>query len=72
MVNIHYHDGLRFKGNFHRGVRHGQAIEETADGKRYEGSYKNGERDGNFVEKNARNGQIIAKGYYSEGQRFTD
>ena len=70
-VIIHYHDGSRFKGSFHRGIRHGQAVEETPDGKRFEGSYKNGERDGNFVEKN-KNGQIIARGHYSSGMRYSD
>ena len=46
-------------------------IEEDKDGKRFEGSYKNGERDGNFVEKN-KNGQVIARGHYADGIRYTD
>ena len=58
-------------GYYKKGVKHGQAIEESRDGKRFEGNYDNGMRSGEFVEKD-RNGQITARGTYRNGQRITN
>ena len=70
-MTIHYRDGTRFKGYFHRGIKHGECAEENSQGTVFHGTYKNGERDGNFVEKN-KNGQIVARGHYENGQRYND
>ncbi len=47
-VIIHYANGNRFKGVYHKGKREGPCIEEDKDGKRFEGTYRNDVRDGSL------------------------
>lgn len=67
-IIIHFIDGSKFKGIYHKGKRNGKAIEVDKEGKRFEGAYKDDLRDGKYIEKD-RNGNIISQGMYILGNK---
>lgn len=59
--------GVRYRGQFQAGRKHGKGVEVDKDGTRAEGTWKDGERDGKFIIYD-RNGNVAQKITYVKGR----